>query len=173
MPNRDQKRAYRGGWFWREGEDATLYSLKHLQECYLTSVGRNSNLLFGMVIDDRGLVPDADQQRFAEFGDWVKAFHARTLAETAGTGDSLVLELPATATVDHLVLREDIAQGERVRQYRVEARTDGVWHELATGSCIGHQHIQPVPPTACDALRWTCLESVGQPAITRFAALGA
>lgn len=172
MPNRDQKRAYRGGWFWKAGEDHTLYSLEHLQECYLTSVGRNSNLLFGMVIDDRGLVPDADRQRFAEFGDWVKAFHARTLAETAGTGDSLVLEFSAPATVDHLILREDIAQGERVRQYRVEARTDGAWHELATGSCIGHQHIQPVAPTRCDALRWTCPESAGKPCIVRFAALG-
>jgi alpha-L-fucosidase len=172
MPNRDQHRAYRGGWFWREGEDHTLYSLEHLQECYRTSVGRNSNLLFGMVIDDRGLVPDADRLRFAEFGGWVRDFSARVLAETAGEGDSLLLELPGPATVDHLILMEDLAGGERVRQYRVEAQTDGVWRELATGSCIGHKHIQPVEPSPCTALRWTCLESSAPPAIRLFAALG-
>jgi alpha-L-fucosidase len=172
MPNRDQRRSYAGGWFWREGEDDTLYSLAHLQECYLTSVGRNSNLLFGMVIDDQGLVPAADQQRFAEFGRWVAEFQARALAETAGEGERLVLKLPQAATVDHLVLMEDITLGERARAYRVEAKAAGAWHEVATGSCIGHKHLQPIDPVRCDALRWTCLESADRPHIRRFAALG-
>jgi alpha-L-fucosidase len=172
MPNRDQKKAYRGGWFWREGEDDTLYSLEHLQECYLTSVGRNSNLLFGMVIDDRGLVPDADRQRFAEFGQWVDEFNGRVLAETSGAGSEVVLELPQAATVDHLILAEDIAQGERVRKYRVEARTSDDWREIATGSCIGHKHIQPVEPVTCDALRCVCTESADVPQIRCFAVLG-
>jgi alpha-L-fucosidase len=172
MPNRDQHRAYRGGWFWREGEDDTLYSLEHLQECYLTSVGRNSNLLLGMVIDERGLVPNADRKRFGEFGSWVAEFNGRVAAETSGTGAELLLELPEPTTVDHVVLMEDPVTGEAVRSYRLEAAVAGSWQEVGTGSCIGHKHIHPIDPIRCEAMRWVCTESADEPRIRRFAVLG-
>jgi alpha-L-fucosidase len=35
---------------------------------YTISVGRNSNMLLGIVADRRGLVPDADVKRLDEFG---------------------------------------------------------------------------------------------------------
>ena len=45
-----------------------MISLDALIERYYTSVGRNTNMLIGMVIDDRGLVPNADLELYERFG---------------------------------------------------------------------------------------------------------
>ena len=76
--------------------------------------------------------------------------------------------MAVTETAGHLI----DGFGERARAYRVEAKGSGTWQEVATGSCIGHKHIQPIDPIHCEALRWTCLESADRPHIRRFAALG-
>jgi len=172
MPNRDQHKAFQGGWFWRAGEDAHRYSLEHLLQRYYLSVGRNSNLLLGMVIDNRGLVPEADTARFAEFGRAVRAAFATCLGRTSGAGNRVDLQLPAPAQVDHLVLMEDIARGERVRRYRVEGLTPSGPATLARGTCIGHKRIEPLPPTLVSALVLHLEECAAAPLIREFAAYG-
>ncbi len=169
MPNRDQHRAFQGGWFWRAGEDHLLYSLDHLVERYYCSVGRNTNLLLGMVIDNRGLVPEADRARFAEFGTAIAARFGRPRARTAGSGQALELSLPAGGPVSQAVLAEDLAQGERVRQYRLEALCGGEWRPLAEGSCIGHKRIECFPALAAEKFRLTVTEAADVPQIREFA----
>ena len=39
------------------------------------------------------------------------------------------------------VLMEDIAQGERVQAFHLEARRAGAWRTVYTGSLIGHKHL--------------------------------
>lgn len=170
MPNRDQHKAFQGGWFWRAGEDEHLYSVEHLLERYDLSVGRNTNLLLGMVIDSRGLVPDADAARFDAFGKAVRKQSATCLGRTAGGGSRIDLPLPEPAWVDRLVLMEDCAQGERVRRYRVEGETTAGWKTLARGTCIGHKRIEPLAPVAVRSLSLCLEESAGLPAVREFAA---
>ena len=55
-------------WIWIAGTDHLLYSVGELVERYYLSVGRNTNLLIGMVINDKGLVPEADVRQFTVFG---------------------------------------------------------------------------------------------------------
>lgn len=149
MPNRDQHKAYMGGWFWRKGEDHLAYSADHLVERYHQSVGRNTNLLLGMAIDDRGLVPDADVRQFADFGQAVRKLFGRKLAATSGEGNLLTLALPAPAIVKHVVLMEEIAAGEHVQGYEIAARTGaGAWTTIARGSCIGHKRIERMTSSA-------------------------
>jgi alpha-L-fucosidase len=66
-------------------------------------------------------------------------------------------------------MQEDCSFGQRVRQYKLEARQAGKWIALGTGTAIGHKRIQPVPPTIADAVRLVALESAAPPAIRRLA----
>ena len=170
MPNRCQIKAFQGGWFWREGDEQFLYSLDHLVEHYFTSIGRNTNLLIGMVIDPRGLVPEPDKVRFAEFGDRMKKVLSNRVAVASGTGSSLSLALPEGSAPNMLMLMEDVAQGERVRKFIVEARIDGEWIKIWAGTCIGHNKIERFAPLHASELRLTVTESAAEPQIREFSA---
>jgi alpha-L-fucosidase len=170
MPNRGQMKAFQGGWFWREGDDQFVDSLDHLVECYFTSVARNCNLLLGMVIDPRGLVPDVDRKRFAEFGERVARIFSKPVARTQGNGMGLTLKLPAGRTPTVLGLMEDIRHGERIRKFVVEARTSGGWTELWRGTCVGHKRLERFEPIHASELRLRVLECVAEPLVREFGA---
>jgi hypothetical protein len=170
MPNRDQKLAFQGGWFWREGDEKYLYSLDHLVECYFTSIARNTNLLIGMVIDPRGLVPESDKARFAEFGERMKQILSNRVASVSGCGDTLSLTLPTGCAPNMLMLREKIANGERIRKFVVEACVDGEWIKVWAGTVVGHDRIERFEPLEASALRLTVLESAAEPQIREFSA---
>jgi alpha-L-fucosidase len=170
MPNRCQIRAFQGGWFWRQGDDQHVYSLDHLVERYFTSVARNTNLLLGMVIDPRGLVPDVDRTRFAEFGERIRRIFSRPVATVSGSGRELTLALPSGRTPSILGLMEDINQGERVRRFTVEAKTSEGWTEIWRGTCIGHKRLERFDPIAASELRLRVLECAAEPVIRAFTA---
>jgi len=170
LPNRSQNQAFQGGWFWREGDERCLYSVDHLVERYFTSIGRNTNLLIGMVIDPRGLVPAADQRQFEQFGDRLRQILSDPIAEVGGTGYSLSLPLPAGSAPTMLIIGEDIAQGERVRRFEVEALMDGTWVRIWAGTVIGQHRIERFDPIHATELRLTLLDSVDTPRILEFSA---
>jgi alpha-L-fucosidase len=170
MPNRGQKNTFQGGWFWREGDDKFLYSLDHLTECYFTSVARNTNLLLGMVIDNRGLVPEPDCKRFAEFGQQIRKIFSNCLGKTQGEGKAMTLSVPAGKTTDMLVIMEDIAHGERIRKYVVEALVGSKWLKICEGTCVGHKRIERFDPIKASEIRLIILECVGIPQLREFSA---
>ncbi len=170
MPNRCQKRAFQGGWFWRKDEERFLYSLDHMVECYYTSIGRNTNLLIGMVIDDRGLIPEADRARFLEFGARMGRVFSNRLASTCGSGTSHTLSLPPGSSTNMLSLMEEISEGERVHAYRVEGLVDGKWIVLWKGTSIGHKKVERIAPVAATELRLTVTKSAGEPRIREWSA---
>ncbi|MBQ2279327.1 MAG: alpha-L-fucosidase [Clostridia bacterium] len=55
MPNRAPAPGGRGGWGWWEGEEHLAFAPEYLLDCYVRSVGRNSNLLIGMAIGVTGI----------------------------------------------------------------------------------------------------------------------
>ena len=170
MPNRCQLKAFQGGWFWRADEDHLVHSLDHLIERYFSSVARNTNLLLGMVIDPRGLVPEVDRARFAEFGERISTIFSRPVARISGTGTVLTLPLPNGRTPSVLGLMEDIRHGERVRSFVVEARTPVGWITLWRGTCIGHQRVERFDPLTATELRLRIMGCVAEPLIREFAA---
>jgi alpha-L-fucosidase len=91
------------------------------------------------------------------------------MAETHGSGGIITLALPSASRIDHVVMQEDCSQGERVRSYRLEARSSGSWKAVGTGSAIGHKRIQPIDPTVADAIRLTATERAAEPQIRRLA----
>lgn len=142
MPLRDKKKAYAGGWVWKEGEDDYLYSLKHLVNQYYTSVGRNTNLLLGVVVDKHGLVPEADSLRLAEFADELKRRFSTPAASKAGQADCILIEFDSYKEINHVVVMENLNYGERVREYTISGKTNEGWKKICAGTCIGHKRIE-------------------------------
>ena len=155
----------RPNWFWSEGSDKRILSLNDLIQIYYLSVGRGVNLLLNATPDSHGEVPAAQMKRLQEFGDEIRARFAKTLFTTHGEGDNVSLDFGSKKTIDHIVLREDIRYGERVRKFVVEGqRSDGTWLALIHGTQIGNRQIFPIPAIAVTGLRLTVQESVA-PAI--------
>jgi alpha-L-fucosidase len=159
----------RPNWFWSTTNHVNILSLDALLEIYYRSVGRGAQLLLNVTPDRSGHVPEADARRVAEFGSAIRRRFASPLAEADGRGRELVVGLPAPGRVDHVVLAEDIAGGERVRAYRLEGRAGGRWRPLGSGSAIGHKRIQPVGPVDVDAVRLVVTASAAEPLIARLA----
>lgn len=168
LPNECDARM-RATWFWKTNNQNTLKTVPQLMDIYEKSVGRGAGLLLNNTPDRTGLIPAADAQRSAEFGAQIQRRYGHTDAETTGTGVELSIALPTPTLIHRALIMEDITQGERIRRYVVEAKVDGAWKELATGTAVGHKKIDRFEPTRATELRLRILESVGEPVIRRFA----
>lgn len=170
MPNEVDVSILRPDWFWSEASQRNLLSLDALLEIYYRSVGRGAQLLLNLPPDRTGLFPKETVARAREFGDEIHRRFGKPIAEVSGSGKTIALPLPSGARTDTVILQEDCARGERVRGYRIEGRSGAQWRTLGEGTAIGHKRIQPVPPSAYDAMRLIVTESAASPAIRRFAA---
>ena len=157
-------------WFYAPGQDHLVYSPDALLRNYYTSVGRNSNLIIGAVIQPDGKVPEADLRALAGLGKKLRERFSTPLAETRNVmGERISLELLRPEAVDHIVLQEDIAQGERVRDHVVEGLVGEAWTPLAQGKVIGHKWIYRFEPQTVSRLRLRVTTSLAAPRIRSFA----
>lgn len=117
----------RKGWFWHEDEDP--HSLERLFKMYLDSVGNNSCLNLNVPPDRRGLIDDRDVKRLAELGAHIKKEFARDYAEgcevrmtrqLSETQAVFELEIPEPETIRYIELRENIANGQRIENFKIE-----------------------------------------------------
>ena len=158
MPNRDHG-AFGGGWGWQPGEEDHVFSPETLLDCYVRSVGRNSNLLVGMAISTDGDFQDEEQ--FIRFGELLKKTFgnpAALLESPEHRGGRVVLESDGETPMAYLSIREDIADGQHIRAFRVLA--DGV--EIARGHCVGHRRILPLSGIRFRELEFVVDESAGE-----------
>jgi alpha-L-fucosidase len=163
LPNEVDVSIRRPEWFWSTKNEKKVLTPDQLLSIYYRSVGRGAQLLLNIPANREGLLSDSDCASARSFGLEIRKRFAKPVAETAGHGVEATLNLSASTQIDTVILQEDIAKGERVRQYRIEGLTGGTWHTLGEGTSIGHKHIQPVEPIAVDALRIVTTRSVGTP----------
>ncbi len=161
--------SFQGGWFWHADEDSMMFTLDELMKKYETSVGRNSNTLLGIVIDNRGLVPDADVKRIEEFGKAIKETYGTPFRTASGNKNKVTIRFSEPVSIDRVMIQEDIAKGERVLEYSVQGKANGEWQTLATGTNIGHKHIDRFEPKTLDAIRLVVSDSKATPQIRNFA----
>ena len=163
-------RGYNGRheWFWEPGDEENVFPLKNLMDIYYKSVGRNSTLIMGLTPDPDGLLPDPDVKRLREWGDEINRHFSNPVATTSGKGKVLELKLSKKATINQLQLLEDISQGERVREFKVEGKTPKGWLTLVEGSCIGHKFIARFKETEVTSLRLTISKYRDEPLIKEF-----
>ena len=160
--------SFQGGWFWKEGQDSVVSSLALMKERYVNSVGRNTNLLIGMVVDKHGLVPDPDVHRLAEFGREVKKEFSKPIATVTGNRKEFLISLKGNPDIKYAVIEEKIIHGERIRAYTIEAFKDGHWFEIAKGTNVGHKRIEKTDVKNVSKIRLTITASVGEPGIRNF-----
>ena len=156
FPNRDNKRAFGGGWGWKEGEADTALSDKQLLDCYVNSVGRNTNMLIGMGIATDGQFEDEEQ--FIRFGRLLKkTFGTPVVSKKEIKGEKVTLINEKKCPLAYLVLCEDITKGHTVLKYKVTA--DG--EEIYAGECIGHKRIIPLDGITPETVEVTVTEKDG------------
>lgn len=149
MPNRDPHRANANGWFWAPGEDDTVFPSEELFDRYLKSVGRNGNLLIGMAIDKRGLVPEKDAAEFKKFGDMVKNTFSAPINEKFAKKSETEFEITSNGEKVYVMLGEEIEKGERVTGYTLSAEDkEGKEIFSYSGAVISHKRIIAVPEGA-------------------------
>ena len=155
-------------WFWEPDDEENIHSVDDLMEMYEKSVGRNATLILGLTPDPSGLMPKGDVERLKEWGMEIERRFGAPLAKTQGKKKTLTLKLDKELPVDYCMIQEDITQGERIRQYKVEAKVNGKWLPICTGESVGHKRIESFDPVTTQEVRLTVLQSVAQPEITNF-----
>ena len=159
----------RSGWFWRQANTHTLKTLDDLMAMYYRSVGHGAVLLLNNTPDTTGLIPAADARRSAEFGEEIRRRFSHSVAETHGEGNLVELKLAQPARIDHVIAMEDIREGERVREYRVEGMVGNQWQELSRGTAIGHKKIDPFKAVEVSAVRFRAVRAAARPLLRRLA----
>jgi alpha-L-fucosidase len=157
--------AFQGGWFWKKGEDDKIFTVKQLMDKYDKSVGRNTNMLIGVVVDNRGLVPDADVKRLGEFGEATRNRFSKAVGESHGAGNEFIITFPHPQKVNCVVISEDIAKGERVRKYILEGEQDHHWIKISEGQSIGHKRIEVINDGTFSAIKLEIVLSERRPQI--------
>ncbi len=161
MPNRTAA-AFGGGWGWKAGEERYVYTPEQLLDCYVRSVGRNSNLLLGMSVSTDGDFQDEGQ--FCEFGRLLKKTFGSPKAffdrPTMSDG-RCVFDVSGINPIGYLVIREDIRNGQLIRGFRVLA--DGKL--ICEGESVGHKRIIPVEGTAFNDITLEITSSAGEPVL--------
>lgn len=84
------------------------------------------------------------------------------------TNAAVELEL-ASAHVKYIVLKEYIRLGQRVKAFTIQARENGEWKDIATGTTIGHERILRVD-SQTDGLRLVIQDARACPLISAFEA---
>jgi len=120
-------------WFYDDNEE-TLKSVDELFGMYEMSVGHGSNFLLNIGPDNRGLLPEADAERFLALGKRIRTSYGQPLDFSAPVkeGDTYIIthkemdepswEMP---TENHLsntiVISEDLTNGQKISSFSVYA----------------------------------------------------
>ena len=141
-------------WFFEEADVDTVKPVEELMGLYYLSVGRGANLLINIGPDRRGLLPDADRQALIGFGEEIRRRFGDPFARLADgvlTDSGWEYQSEEPFYLDHVVLQEDLAEGETVRRFAIHMSTgiSGQPITLHEGRNIGHKAICRVPLVAC------------------------
>jgi alpha-L-fucosidase len=162
----------RNTWFWNTQNAPTLKTVDQLVDMYCRSVGHGAVLLLNQTPDPTGRIPASDVERGGAFGAEIQRRFGHALTETAGRDPLLTLKLRPAAKIGCCLIQEELAQGERVREYVIEGLVGDQWTELARGTAIGHKKIDRVTPVEVAVVRLRVLRASATPLIRRFAVFG-
>lgn len=138
----------RPGWFWHREEEPK--SLEKLFQIYLSSVGGNACLNLNIPPTRDGLLDERDVKRLREFRELLDREFGHPIpgkVEKLDTGhptqpEYLVTLAEPVSQVKYVELKEDIARGQRVESFRVEAMfSSGGQFPLFQGTVIGNRKI--------------------------------
>lgn len=168
----------RPGWFYHETENAHVKSLSKLMDTYYKSVGRNSTLLLNFPVAPNGRIHPVDSLRGIAFKNMIDEAFKTNLADKARVshkGLTTTISFRRPTNFNRFVAEEDIALGQRVKKFTLEALVDGAWlpltDELAEDgdglTTIGHRRIICFPTVKASKLRFTIVDTKAEPVIKK------
>ena len=183
----------RPGWFYHETENENVKSLSKLMDTYYKSVGRNSTLLLNFPIAPNGRIHPTDSLRGIAFKKMidevfikgsvefrVDSLEFATAVPGAVANSTLyTLNFNQPTAVNRFLAEEDIARGQRVKKFTLEAEVDGKWLPLRDAlvedgkdglTTIGHRRIICFPTVTATKLRFTVTDSKAEPVIKKLGA---
>lgn len=191
----------RRGWFHHAAEDAEVRSSDELFDIYQRAVGGNSTLLLNVPPTKRGRISDADRSALEGLGTLIDELHSASIKEIAFACSSnpldvepgqiltlandtgwwepaaddtepwIELTLASACSIDGVVLKEQITQGQRIEQIRV-LRDDGArWTPIAEIGCVGYQRICRFTPVVATRVRFEITRSRRVPTLAGVAVL--
>ncbi|MCC6413769.1 MAG: alpha-L-fucosidase [Saprospiraceae bacterium] len=169
----------RPGWFYHAEEDDKVKTPDQLWDIYLRSVGRGANLILNVPPDRRGRIHPNDSLALVRFGEKIRYAFIDNLAlgthaaryltdgdretfevlDFGPSGKGYELDLGTKRTFSTIVLREAIHEGQHVRAFKLEVRTDKGWREIARSNTIGARRILTFPTVTSQKIRITVLDS--------------
>ena len=169
----------RPGWFYHETENAHVKSLSKLMDTYYKSVGRNSTLLLNFPIAPNGRIHPTDSLRGIAFKRMIDTIFKKNIVKEVKSpklnNSSYTLNFKKPVEINRFLAEEDIALGQRVRKFTLEALVDGQWISLKDAlvdngdglTTIGHRRIICFPTVKATQLRFTIVDSKAEPIIKR------
>ena len=180
----------RPGWFYHETENEHVKSLSKLMDTYYKSVGRNSTLLLNFPIAPNGRIHPNDSLRGIAFKKMIDEVFKDNLIDKAkirtkpfpsskgkvsGIGSVTTITFRHSTTFNRFLAEEDIALGQRVKKFTLEAYVNGEWQSLKDElaehgdglTTIGHRRIICFPAVTATKLRFTITDSKAQPVIKK------
>ena len=182
----------RPGWFYHEAENEHVKSLSKLMDTYYKSVGRNSTLLLNFPIAPNGRIHPNDSLRGIAFKKMIDEVFAENLIEHGTLNiehgaahdkavannvqcSIFIVQWNKPTAFNRFLAEEDIANGQRVKKFTLEALVDGKWQPLKDAlvengdglTTIGHRRIICFPTVKATKLRFTITESKAEPIIKK------
>ena len=168
----------RPGWFYHETENAHVKSLSKLMDTYYKSVGRNSTLLLNFPVAPNGRIHPTDSLRGIAFKKMIDEVFKENLVDKAHVsrkGLTTTVSFRRPTEFNRFVAEEDIALGQRVKKFSLEALVDGAWLPLTDDlaedgdglTTIGHRRIICFPTVKASKLRFTIEDTKAEPVIKK------
>ncbi len=182
----------RPGWFYSPQTDGKVKTVTQLVDIYDGSIGRGGNLLLNVPVDRRGLIAKEDSIRLMEFRKAIDDAFQKNLATSAKAvgksrngyavqhiidGDAatawapdtrsneVVLQFREPVKFNRIVLQENIALGQRVKSFSIEAWKGNRFIEIARQTTMGHKRILHVPETTTTQIKIRILEAKDTPVL--------
>ena len=158
----------RPGWFYHAAQDKQVKSLAHLVDIYFKSVGYNSVLLLNIPPDKRGLIHENDVQRLKELSGYLKKTFGKDFLQKGDTrwqplsGDVREYKVQKGTVINTFLIQEDIAKGQCVENFLVEAYSNGSWRYVAEGTTVGYKRLIRFSDTKAEKIRVTVRSARGK-----------
>lgn len=150
------------------GDSASLVGFRQLlDEFYSVNLAAGAPAASGQTREGypASSLTDGDSATF-----WA-ASDANTLNVPKALNDAVIspsieVDLAGPKNFNTVVLREYLAKGQRVKQFAVEALTEGGWTRVASGTTMGRKRIIQFPAVTATKLRLIIVDSKAAPAIS-------
>lgn len=161
----------RPGWFYHAAEDAKVRSVDNLYDLYFKSVGRNAKLLLNVPPTRAGLLHETDVANLAGLQQRLVALREREITRDAkhswralaGNLAESIIEFKEPQTISSFRLAEDIAQGQFVARWSLQAADDADWRTISRGTTIGYARMERVAPFKARRVKLVVEDAVAAP----------